>query len=64
MTNRKFYWNSFENYFEPILYDANPDISLNFSTTTTAEKCFQFLMVMNSEILKKKYLILIFKIKK
>ncbi len=39
-TNRKFYWNSFENYFEPILYDANPDISLNFSTTTTAEKRF------------------------
>ncbi len=35
-TNRKFYWNSIENYFEPILYDANPGIDLAFSTTTTA----------------------------
>ena len=35
-SNRKFYWNSIENYFEPILYDANPNIDLNFSTTTTA----------------------------
>ena len=34
-TNRKFYWNSIENYFEPILYDANPNIDLDFSTTTT-----------------------------
>jgi len=25
--NRKFYWNSFENYFEPIHYDANPNIN-------------------------------------
>ena len=39
-TNRKFYWNSFENYFEPILYDANPGIDLDFSTTTTSEKRF------------------------
>ena len=27
--NRKFYWNSFDNYFEPINYDANPNIKLN-----------------------------------
>ena len=27
--NRKFYWNSFENYFEPIHYDANPNINAN-----------------------------------
>jgi len=36
-SNRKFYWNSFENYFEPILYDANPNIDLDFSTTTSAK---------------------------
>lgn len=24
--NRKFYWNSFDSYFEPINYDANPNI--------------------------------------
>lgn len=35
-TNRKFYWNSIENYFEPILYDANPEIEASFSSTTTA----------------------------
>lgn len=35
-SNRKFYWNSIEHYFEPIVYDANPNIDLNFSTTTTA----------------------------
>ena len=34
-TNRKFYWNSIENFYEPILYDANPGIDLDFSTTTT-----------------------------
>ncbi len=34
-TNRKFYWNSIEKYFEPILYDANTNINLDFSTTTT-----------------------------
>ena len=27
--NRKFYWNAFENYFEPIHYDANPNIEAN-----------------------------------
>ena len=32
----KFYWNSLENYFEPILYDANPDIDSNFASTTTS----------------------------
>ena len=25
--NRKFYWNSFDSYFEPINYDANPNIN-------------------------------------
>ena len=35
--NRKFYWNSIENYFEPILYDANPNIDLDFSTTTSTK---------------------------
>ncbi len=35
-SNRKFYWNSIENYFEPIVYDANPDIGRGFSTTTTS----------------------------
>ncbi len=36
-TNRKFYWNSIENYFEPILYDSNSEIDKNFSTTTTKD---------------------------
>ena len=35
-SNRKFYWNSIENYFEPINYDSNPNIDKEFSTTTTA----------------------------
>jgi inorganic pyrophosphatase len=30
--NRKFYWNAFENYFEPIHYDANPNIEANLSS--------------------------------
>ena len=34
-SNRKFYWNSIENYFEPINYDANPDIDKKTPTTTT-----------------------------
>ena len=34
--SRKFYWNSLENYFEPILYDANPDIDSNSASTTTS----------------------------
>ncbi len=34
--NRKFFWNSLENYFEPINYDSNPNIDLNNPTTTTA----------------------------
>jgi len=33
--NRKFYWNSIENYFEPINYDSNVHIESEFSTTTT-----------------------------
>ena len=35
-SNRKFYWNSIENYFEPVNYDSNPDIERNLPTTTTA----------------------------
>jgi len=34
-SNRKFYWNSIENYFEPISYDLNTYFSFNFPTTTT-----------------------------
>ena len=29
VNNRKFYWNSLENYFEPINYDSNADINKN-----------------------------------
>ena len=29
VNNRKFFWNSIENYFEPINYDSNANISLN-----------------------------------
>ena len=36
VSNRKFYWNSIENYFEPISYDLNTHFSLNLPTTTTA----------------------------
>ena len=36
VSNRKFYWNSIENYYEPVNYDANPGIDSDFSTTTTA----------------------------
>lgn len=32
--NRKFYWNSINNYFEPINYDSNPNIDVEFSNTT------------------------------
>ena len=35
VSNRKFYWNSIENFFEPITYDANPEIDLNSPTTGT-----------------------------
>ncbi len=35
-SNRKFYWNSIESYFEPISYDLNPHFSYNSPTTTTA----------------------------
>jgi len=31
INNRKFYWNSLENYFEPINYDSNPSISKNIN---------------------------------
>ena len=36
VNNRKFFWNSLENYFEPINYDSNPNIDLKKPTTTTA----------------------------
>ena len=36
VSNRKFYWNSIENYFEPINYDSNTHIFSEFPTTTTA----------------------------
>ncbi len=32
---RKFYWNAIENLFEPINYDANPEIEKDAPTTTT-----------------------------
>ena len=32
---RKFYWNAIENYYEPINYDANPDIDRETPTTTS-----------------------------
>tara|TARA_Y100000590_G_scaffold296962_1_gene334616 strand:- start:5636 stop:7996 length:2361 start_codon:yes stop_codon:yes gene_type:complete len=35
VSNRKFYWNSIENYFEPINYDSNPGINRQLPTTTT-----------------------------
>jgi len=34
--NRKFYWNSIENYFEPINYDSNPDINRETPKATAA----------------------------
>ena len=34
--NRKFYWNSIENYFEPINYDSNANIDAEAPSTTTA----------------------------
>ena len=36
VNNRKFYWNSIENYFEPINYDANPAIDREIPTTTSS----------------------------
>ena len=35
-SNRKFYWNSIENYFEPVNYDSNPDIGSALPSTTTS----------------------------
>ena len=34
IANRKFYWNSIENYFEPINYDSNPNIDAEAPSTT------------------------------
>ncbi len=36
-SNRKFYWNPILNFYEPINYDANPDIDGNAPTTTTSK---------------------------
>jgi hypothetical protein len=35
-SNRKFYWNSIEGYFEPINYDSNPFIDGEAPTTTSS----------------------------
>ena len=35
VSNRKFYWNPIERFYEPITYDANPQIDLNSPTTGT-----------------------------
>tara|TARA_B100000963_G_scaffold319802_1_gene301945 strand:+ start:7972 stop:10977 length:3006 start_codon:yes stop_codon:yes gene_type:complete len=37
VSNRKFYWNAIENYYEPINYDANPDINRDTPTTTNSK---------------------------
>ena len=37
VSNRKFYWNAIENYYEPINYDANPDIDRDAPTTTNSK---------------------------
>ena len=36
VSNRKFYWNAIEKYFEPINYDSNINIDSQFPTTTTS----------------------------
>lgn len=40
VNNRKFYWNSIENYYEPINYDANPAINRTAPTTTSDNQRF------------------------
>ena len=35
VSNRKFYWNPIERFFEPITYDANPQIDFSNATTGT-----------------------------
>ncbi len=35
-SNRKFYWNSIENYFEPVSYDLNANIDSDFASTTSS----------------------------
>ena len=47
-SNRKFYWNSIENYFEPIVYDANPDIDREFSQRQHQKFVFPFQCFMKS----------------
>ena len=40
VSNRKFFWNSIENFFEPINYDSNPAIERAKPTTTTVDYRF------------------------
>jgi inorganic pyrophosphatase len=40
VSNRKFFWNSIENFFEPINYDSNPAIERANPTTTTVNYRF------------------------
>ena len=47
VNNRKFYWNSIENYFEPINYDANPAIDRKTPTTTTLNYMFPVSIFIN-----------------
>ena len=47
VNNRKFYWNSIENYFEPINYDANPAIDRKTPTTTTLNYRFPVSIFIN-----------------
>ena len=49
--NRKFYWNSLENYFEPIYYDANIKID---KTTTNFNLPFSYLLEEALVLTKKK----------
>ena len=40
VSNRKFFWNSIENFFEPINYDSNPAIDRATPTTTSVNYRF------------------------
>lgn len=65
INNRKFYWNSIENYFEPINYDSNPNISkevalgkfrlpLNEVTFSAFSSLKEKLMILDANKLSKK----------
>ena len=55
-SNRKFYWNSIENFYEPINYDANPEIDKENPSTTSAIYRLPMLEYFSdsSELLEKK----------